>query len=98
MTTTIAKVIGKPNDYWVCTDCNSLNWYENEVCCDSAGMGCEEVNPMEEFMIDDEYLITEEFVDANIKKVLKYIDDEIEFYVEELEYDEDDCDNIEIDC
>ena len=47
MTTTIAKVLGKLSDYWVCKKCNGLNWYENEVCTgeNSLILGCKGKQP-----------------------------------------------------
>lgn len=32
MTHTLAKMIGKTNDYKLCTQCNQPNWYENKEC------------------------------------------------------------------
>lgn len=36
MNHTIGAVAGKPDDYKVCSNCNSINWYENDSChnCD----------------------------------------------------------------
>ena len=54
MKTTIAKVIGKPSDYWVCPECGGLNWYENEACVvntsiiECEGLYVEPLNSMEE--------------------------------------------------
>lgn len=100
MKTTIAKVLGKPSDYWICPACSSLNWYENEECCDKLGIGCEQINPMEDYsskMADYEETLIQVKTDL-VNEVLDYIKDEIEFYMEEYDYDEDDCDNIELTC
>jgi hypothetical protein len=97
MKTTIAKVLGKPSDYWICKKCNGLNWYENEICSEeNQGSECNGKQP--------------KLTDKRDLKVLKWAEDEIEFYrelcdcdaccsdEEECEFDEDDCDNIEIKC
>lgn len=43
MTHSYAKILGKLSDYKECTDCNKLNWYENETCC-SCGLDEFEIN------------------------------------------------------
>lgn len=34
MTTELIRVASKPGDYKICINCNKLNWYENEKCCE----------------------------------------------------------------
>lgn len=99
MKTYIPKILGKPSDYWVCKECNGLNWYENEVCtgqnqgCECEGLKTTPTNSMEQ---EQEELA-----------VLKWIEDEINFYrnlenannlfcEDECEFDEDSLDDIEI--
>lgn len=111
MTTTIGNVLSKPSDYWVCPDCNSLNWYEEDECCDKLGMGCVEGNPLntQELLIKDfntleEYDIAYEQKEEEYKelrkdmdgKIKKWISDEIEFYMEEYNYEKEDCYNVEL--
>ncbi len=80
MITYLNKILGKPNDYYICEECGALNFYEND--------GCRECNT-----------IAPEINDEMNKKVLDWADEEYKFYQEELEYTEDECDNlIEIDC
>lgn len=74
MKTTIEKIIGKPNDYRICADCGSLNWYENEEC-----HICEHTVLLED-----------------INKVIQWVQDEIEFYMNDFEYTEDECDNVKL--
>lgn len=84
MKTYIPKIIGKPSDYWICKECNGLNWYENEECTgeNQGDITCKGKQP--------------KLSNKRDKKVLNWVEKELEFYKEEYDYTEDDCDNIEI--
>ena len=30
----LGRVFGKPTDYRVCNECDAINWYENDTCCE----------------------------------------------------------------
>lgn len=98
MKTTIAKVIGKPSDYWICPNCNCLNWYENEECNDNAGIGCDRTNPLDDYSLNIENYneIVEETKEEMNQEVLDWIKEQVEFYMEELDYNKDECNNIEL--
>jgi hypothetical protein len=98
MKTTIEKVIGKPSDYWVCPNCNSLNWYENEQCNDNWGVNCDRTNPLDDYsptMENYEQVIIEQKEEMN-NEVLEWIKKEIAFWMSEYDYSEEDCDKIKI--
>ena len=88
MKATINKIIGHSTDYWVCEKCNGLNWYENEVCTgENSGTNCKDFKPTP---------MNLDGVEHEEMKVLNWVDAQLEFYKEEMDYTDDDCDNIEI--
>ena len=94
MKTYIPKILGKLSDYWVCKECNGLNWYENEECSgENQGCECKGKQPKS--------------TDKRTKKVLEWIDVEIEdrkdircsnceCKEDFCEYNENELDSIEI--
>jgi hypothetical protein len=54
----ISRVLNKTTDYKACSDCNSINWYENTSCiqCD-----CKKFKPIGKRMINN---LTEEYEEA----------------------------------
>lgn len=98
METWIEKVIGKPSDYWVCPNCNSLNWYENDECSSHYAV-CDRTNPMNDYsedMKDYDIAIKEQWDDME-NQVEEWINEEIEFYEDEG-YDIEEIYKITIDC
>ncbi len=76
MTHSLAKIIGKTNDYKLCESCNSLNWYENQ-CCRSCsfksfkedGKGIEDYINEEYRFYKDEYDYSEDEIDEISKDI-----------------------------
>ncbi len=100
MKTYIPKIIGKPSDYWICKECNGLNWYENEECTGESSLilDCEGLKPLMDNSMERE---------QNELEVLKWVDVEIEdrkdircsnCQCEEgcCDFDENELDSIEI--
>ncbi len=86
----LSRILGKPNDYCVCTQCGVLNWYENEYCWNCGAPQYEEVN--EEEVEDWDDVRTENF-NCNEDAVLKWVRDEYDYWAEEG-VSEDEADNI----
>ena len=77
MQVSLEKILGKPNDYWIC-ECTRINWYENEICSN-----CHKpIQPKDS--------------DTNEKEVLDFIKKELDFYMEEYDYTENEAFNVNI--
>ena len=55
MTHELGKMVGKPHDYKLCSHCNRINWYENEVCIDCSCSSFKENGSSVEKYIQNEY-------------------------------------------
>ena len=62
-------IIAKPNDYKVCVNCSSINWYENQNChgCGNTKFIANKKKIFDEvdLYIDIEYDHNEEFYDTH---------------------------------
>ena len=81
MKTYVNKVIGHSTDYWVCKECNGLNWYENEQCT-----GINQKVECDGDKIEDDFAVLN-WVDEQLdfyKKEMNYTEDDchnIEIYI-----------------
>jgi len=72
MTHSLAKIICKDTDYKLCSHCDRINWYENEVCIDcghSYFKGCGEGVEDAAHELNDSYE-AEGYIEEEIDNIL----------------------------